>query len=139
MSETTTNKANIRVTQFNTPTQFSVGNKAPIINQTGISEEQVEEMADLLDNILQDALVICEEECCEEQATKLDVNAISRSIVKIITQDLLLPKFDVLEYKKQIQDLEKKLKAAQDFPGNKYKESKDNYSKHQWAQSKDIK
>jgi len=136
MSETTTNSTNVTITPTINGHKFSVGTKAPIVNKHAISEEQIEEMAALLDNILQDALVICEEDCCEDQATKIDVNAISRSIVKTITQDLLLPKFDVLEYQKQIRDLEKKLKIAQNSPNNHYKESK---YKTQWDNPKDKK
>ena len=79
----------------------------------GLSEEQLDEMSGLLDNILQDALVTCEEECCAEQADKIDINAISRKIVKMLTEDLLLPKFDVLEYQKQINKLKKELQEAQ--------------------------
>jgi hypothetical protein len=100
--------------------QYSLGAKPKVLNNTGLSEEQLEEMSAMLDNILQDALITCEEACCADEADKIDINAISRTIVKTLTEDLLLPKFDVLEYQKQINELRKQLAESN-------KESKSDY------------
>jgi hypothetical protein len=52
-----------------------------------LTSENVEEVAELLHNILQDALVICEEDCCSNENTKIDFTAVSRSIIKSIIDE----------------------------------------------------
>lgn len=49
--------------------------------------ENADEVAELLHNILQDSLVICEEECCSNENTKIDFTAVSRSIIKAIIDE----------------------------------------------------
>jgi len=148
MSKTSANSSNIKISKLNHDSNiwkgtsrkdhFTVEIPAPIINKTTITKEQIIEIASLLDNILQDALVICEEDCCKDQLTKTDINAISRSIVEVITKDLLLPKFDVLEYQKQIRDLQKKLAVAESTKDIHNYTKHNTYSSSSWNEKKDL-
>jgi hypothetical protein len=46
-----------------------------------LSHEDIEEAGELLHNILQDALVMCEEECCAEEASVVDFVALGQALV----------------------------------------------------------
>jgi len=63
---------------------------APAVDVKGVkvlTVEDVEEVAQMLHNLLQDSLITCEEDCCIEESNKIDFTDISLNIIKLITAD----------------------------------------------------
>lgn len=83
---TTTKNENMYKQAYGTVTIPVIDTK-PELEVKTLTLENAEEVAELLHNILQDALVICEEDCCSSENTKIDFTAVSRSIIKAIIDE----------------------------------------------------
>lgn len=83
---TATKNENMYAQAYGTVTIPVIDTK-PELEVKTLTLENAEEVAELLHNLLQDALITCEEECCSNENIKVDFTAVSRSIIKAIIDE----------------------------------------------------
>jgi len=115
-TKTSTNTATVAKSIYSIPTPQT---------PKSFSEEQLEELAGALENILQDAMVECVEECCDDPSKKPNITDLSRLIVSTLIDTLPLPAGEKEDLLLQIKGLTKQLtQLKQATKIDQYKEDK---------------
>lgn len=76
-----------QITSVNTPSSISINRIENEKIDREVTEEEIKEIALFLENVLQDSIVVCSNDCCEETFDRNYVTDLAIKLVEILVND----------------------------------------------------